>query len=168
MKPSDARKRYIEAIEAELNPEPGVRIRGKRGLRAMLRAVPQHPVCEFNEPDEDVLVFSDLHLGHENIIEYCDRPFLSLNDMENTLWDHLAAELAPDKVMVVVGDMAMREALNAVTWQQIRDLDCRQRHLVIGNHDLTGAGQLRAQGFDHVWSLMVSGASRRSSGPITR
>ena len=47
--------------------------------------------------------------------------------------------------------------LNAVTWQQIRDLDCRQRHLVIGNHDLTGAGQLRAQGFDRVWSLMVSG-----------
>ena len=157
MKTADARKRYIEAIEAELNPEPGVRIRGKRGLRAMLRAVPQHPVCEFNEPDEDVLVFSDLHLGHENIIEYCDRPFLSLTDMENTLWDYLAAELASDKVLVVVGDMAMREALNAVTWQQIRDLDCRQRHLVIGNHDLTGAGQLRAQGFDHVWSLMVSG-----------
>ena len=73
MKTADARKRYIEAIEAELNPDPGVRIRGKRGLRAMLRAVPQHPVCEFNEPDEDVLVFSDLHLGHENIIEYCDR-----------------------------------------------------------------------------------------------
>ena len=53
--------------------------------------------------------------------------------------------------------MAMRQALNAGTWQQIRDLDCRQRHLVIGNHDLTGAGQLRAQGFDRVWSVMVSG-----------
>ena len=114
------------------------------------------------------LVFSDLHLGHENIIEYCDRPFLSLNDMENTLWDYLAAELASDKVLVVVGDMAMREALNAVTWQQIRDLDCRQRHLVIGNHDLTGAGQLRAQGLTVSGRSWFQGASRRSSGPITR
>ena len=157
MKTSDARKRYIESIEAELNPEPGVRIRGKRGRRAMLRAVPQHPVCEFNEPDEDVLVFSDLHLGQENIIEYCDRPFLSLKDMEDTLWDYLTAALAPEKVLVVVGDMAMALALNEETKQQICGLDCRQRHLVIGNHDLTGAGQLRAQGFDQVWSVMVSG-----------
>ena len=29
--------------------------------------------------------------------------------------------------------------------------------LTIGNHDLTGAGQLRAQGFDSVWSVMLSG-----------
>ena len=157
MKTADSRKRYIADIEAKLRPESQIKVRGEQGLKAMLRAIPQHPVCEFNEPDDDVLVFSDLHLGHENIIEYCDRPFLDVNDMNVTLWDHLTAEVEPDKVLVVVGDMAMREALNAVTWQQIRDLDCRQRHLVIGNHDLTGAGQLRAQGFDSVWSVMLSG-----------
>ena len=157
MKTSDARKHYIANIEAQLHPKPQRKVRGKQGLRAMLRAVPQHPVCEFNEPDEDVLVFSDLHLGHENIIEYCHRPFLDVDDMNRTLWDHMHAALGPDKVLVVVGDMAMRQALNAVTWQQVRDLDCRGRHLVLGNHDLTGAGLLRAQGFDSVWSLMVSG-----------
>ena len=53
--------------------------------------------------------------------------------------------------------MAMRYQLNEGTWQRIRDLDCRQRHLVIGNHDLTATGQLRAAGFDRVWSAMVSG-----------
>ena len=157
MKTSDARKHYIADIEAKLHPKPQRKVRGKRGLRAMLRAVPQHPVCEFNEPDETVLIFSDLHLGHENIIDYCERPFLDVDDMNDTLWDHLIAALTPDQVLVVVGDMAMRQALNAGTWQQIRDLDCRQRHLVIGNHDLTGAGELRAEGFDRVWSVMVSG-----------
>ena len=157
MKTADARKHYIADIEVKLHPKPQRKVRGKRGLRAMLRAVPQHPVCEFNEPDETVLIFSDLHLGHENIIDYCERPFLDVDDMNDTLWDHLIAALTPDQVLVVVGDMAMRQAINAGTWQQIRDLDCRQRHLVIGNHDLTGAGQLRAQGFDRVWSLMVSG-----------
>ena len=157
MKTSDARKLYLADIEAKLAPVPGEQIRGYGALQPMARAIPRYPVCEFNEPDEDVLVFSDLHLGHENILRYTNRPFRDVDHMNETLWDHLAAGLAPDKALVVVGDMAMREALNAVTWQQIRDLDCRQRHLVLGNHDLTGAGQVRAQGFDRVWSLMLTG-----------
>ena len=157
MKTSDARQLYIADIEAKLTPVPGEKIRGYRSLKSMLRALPQHPACEFNEPDEDVLVTSDLHLGHANVIEYTNRPFRDADQMDNALWDNLRATLEPDKVLVVVGDVAVRDGLNAVTWQQIRDLDCRQRHLVIGNHDLTGGGQLRAQGFDSVWSLMVSG-----------
>ena len=157
MKAADARKHYIADIEAKLTPVPGEKIRGYRALKSMLRAVPQHPVCEFDESDEDVLVTSDLHLGHANVIEYTNRPFRDADAMDDILWDNLTAASAPDKVLVVVGDMAVRDGLNAVTWQQIRDLDCRQRHLVIGNHDLTGAGQLRAQGFDRVWSLMLSG-----------
>ena len=51
----------------------------------------------------------------------------------------------------------MPQALGAATWQQLRDLDCCQRHLVLGNHDLTGADLLRAEGFDRVWSLLLSG-----------
>ena len=156
MKTADARQLYIADIEAKLTPVPGEKIRGYGALRSMLRALPQHPVCEFNEPDGSVLVTSDLHLGHLNVIEYANRPFDDVDDMDNTLWDNLTVASAPDKVLVVVGDVAMREGLNAVTWQQIRDLDYRQRHLVIGNHDLTGAGQLRAQGFDSVWSMMLS------------
>ena len=157
MKTSDARKHYIADIEARLVPVPGEKIMGYRALKSMLRALPRCPVCVFDESDEDVLVTSDLHLGHANVIEYTNRPFRDADQMDNALWDNLRATLDSDKVLVVVGDVAVRDGLNAVTWQQIRDLDCRQRHLVIGNHDLTGAGQLRAQGFDHVWSLMVSG-----------
>ena len=69
----------------------------------------------------------DLHLGHENVIEYAHRPFRDVDTMDDILWDNLTAASAPDKVLLVVGDMAMREGLNAVTWQQIRDLDYRQR-----------------------------------------
>ena len=157
MKTADARQLYIADIEAKLTPVPGEKIRGYRALKSMLRALPRCPVCEFDESDEDVLVTSDLHLGHANVIEYTNRPFRNVRAMDDALWDNLTAAVMTDKELVVVGDVAVRDGLNAVTWQQIRDLDCRQRHLVIGNHDLTGAGQLRAQGFDRVWSLMVSG-----------
>ena len=161
MKTSEARKLYLANIEAELNPGPGQRIIGKRGLESMQRAVPQHPVCEFNEPDDAVLVTSDLHLGHANVIDYANRPFFNVNDMDDTLWDCLTAAVEPDKALVVVGDLAMDVALNQDTAWRLRELDCRARHLVIGNHDLTGAGKLRAEGFDRVWSLMVSGGEPR-------
>ena len=94
-----------------------------------------------------MLVTSDLHLGHANVIEYTNRPFRDADQMDNALWDNLRATLEPDKVLVVVGDVAVRDGLNAVTWQQIRDLDCRQRHLVIGNHDLTGGAPAARTGF---------------------
>ena len=157
MNTSDARKYCIADIEAKLTPVPGEKIMGYRALKSMLRALPQHPAGELNETGEDVLVFSDLHLGHANVIEYTNRPFRDADQMDNTLWDNLTAALEPGKVLVVVGDVAVRDGVNAVTWQRVRDLDCRRRHLVIGNHDLTGAGRLRAHGFDRVWSAMVSG-----------
>ena len=151
MKTADARKLYISDMESMLTA--GIR---KRAMRSLLAATRRYPVGEFSEPDEGVLVFSDLHLGHVNIIGYTDRPFKHVDEMNRTLWANLTAALAQDKVLVVVGDVAMGQALNEGTWNRIRYLPCRDSHLVVGNHDLTGAGLLRAGGFGHVWPAMVS------------
>ena len=56
----------------------------------------------------------------------------------------------------LVGDVAMGEALGEATWERIRRSPARRKHLVIGNHDLTGLGELRAEEFHDVWSVMVS------------
>ena len=66
--------------------------------------------------------------------------------MNSTLWANLMRALAPGKVLVVVGDMAMGPALNDDTWSRIRHLHCRHSHLVIGNHDITGNGTLAHPG----------------------
>ena len=153
LKTSDARKIYISDIEDALAHKSK---QGKQSLRAMSRAVHRYPANEFNEPDENVLVWSDLHLGHTNIIQYTNRPFAHRDEMDNTLWENLRAAMTPDKVLVVVGDMAMGPALVEATWHRIHSLACRHRHLVIGNHDITGSGLLRLDGFDYAWSLMVS------------
>ena len=157
MKPPDALKHYIADLKAKLTPVTGENILGYRALRSMLRAIPLHPVCEFDEPDENVLVISDLHIGHASVIDYTHRPFPDVDAMDDTLWGNLTAALAPDKVLVVVGDLAMAVAIDEDMRQRVCSLDCRRRHLVLGNHDLTGAGRLRVQGFDSIWSLMVSG-----------
>ena len=59
-------------------------------------------------------------------------------------------------VLVVVGDVAMGEAVCDATWERVRAAPGRHKHLIIGNHDVTGPGEVRTQGFDDVWSVMVS------------
>ena len=128
----------------------------KRTFGRMVRAVSQHRGGTLTAPDEAVLVWSDLHLGHANIIEYQDRPFLDVGDMDEEIWRSWERVVQPDCVLVVVGDVAMGDAVCEATWERIRRTPGQHKHLVIGNHDVTGEGEVRAQGFDDVWSVLLS------------
>ena len=76
---ADPRRRY----RAEL-ARVGRKTR-KRTFRRMVEAVSEHRGGELSEADETVMVWSDLHLGHANIIEYQDRPFLDVADQDADL-----------------------------------------------------------------------------------
>ena len=157
LSPTSARAAYLADLEAKLHPKPQRKVRGKQGLQAMLRAAPRYPVGRLAALDDDVLVCSDLHIGHTNIIRYCERPFGNVDVMNEALWTGLFESVTPASTLVVVGDLAMGQAVGAPAGQILARLSCRARHLVLGNHDLTGAGTLRAEGFDHVWSALLSG-----------
>lgn len=149
-----ARRLYRAELQQALESAGGKT--RKRTYRAMLRALAQHRGAELDAPDEQVLVWSDLHLGHANIIEYQDRPFFDRADMDAELWERWDAVLQPDSVLVLVGDVAVGEGVCQATWDRVRRSPGREKHLVIGNHDLTGLGELRVEGFDGVWSIMTS------------
>lgn len=48
---------------------------------------------------------SDLHLGHANIIDHCDRPFKSVEEMNQALISSWNAEIDPDDVVLFLGDL---------------------------------------------------------------
>ena len=160
--PAHARKTYLSHLESELHPKPQRKVYGKRGLRAMLRAAPHYPVGRLDvsdEDDESVLVCSDLHLGHANIIGYCDRPHADVHEMDEALWQGLLDAAHEDHTLVVVGDLAMGHAIGAPSGCRLAAQPWAARHLVLGNHDLSGDGTLRAEGFEHVWSALLSEGS---------
>jgi calcineurin-like phosphoesterase family protein len=80
---------------------------------------------------------SDLHLGHANIIGYCDRPFESVEEMNQALIDNWNSHVADGDTVWVLGDVAMgklRETLPLVG--QLNG----HKILLPGNHDRVWKG----------------------------
>ncbi|MHB8287785.1 MAG: hypothetical protein ACYDEY_00830 [Acidimicrobiales bacterium] len=50
---------------------------------------------------------ADLHLGHQNIIKYCGRPFHSVGEMNAVLVANWNAVVSPHDTVHILGDVAM-------------------------------------------------------------
>ncbi len=127
----------------------------RRMFHAMLRATGELPARRLSESAGTTWVWSDLHLGHENIIRYTNRPFEDVAEMDARLYANWEAAVGADDTVIFVGDIAMRTALCDATWQRIREGPGHTKILVIGNHDLTGSGALRVDGFDDICPVLV-------------
>ena len=79
-------------------------------------------------------VVSDHHFGHANIIEYCDRPFTSVGDMDTTLLNRHFETVDSDDVVVHLGDVAMDMRTGADTIERMEAIGGDL--LVQGNHDV--------------------------------
>lgn len=51
-------------------------------------------------------VISDLHLGHEKIIEHCDRPFKHIHDMNKSLIENWNDAVDETDTVLFLGDMS--------------------------------------------------------------
>lgn len=146
---------YVAQLEARAKPGGGDARHSGREFRAMLRACRELPARELDEDAfATVWVWSDLHLGHDNIIRYANRPFRDAAEMDAVLYSNWARTVAGGDLLLFVGDLAMRKAMGEHTWEYIRQAQGRAKHLVVGNHDLTGSGVLRVDGFDDVCSTL--------------
>lgn len=74
---------------------------------------------------------ADLHFGHANILQYCQRPFKDVDEMHNALitnWNRVVGPL--DKVYVLGDAVIPRRALKFYA-----ELNGKKR-LIRGNHDI--------------------------------
>ena len=147
------KQHYESELEVRSGPGGGDKRHGRRMFRAMLKACRELPPCHVEDP-ESAWVWSDLHLGHDNIIRYTNRPFANAPVMDASLYQNWEATVGPADALIFVGDVAMRYAVGEQTWQRIRVGRGASKHLVVGNHDLKGSGSLRVDGFDDIGSVL--------------
>jgi calcineurin-like phosphoesterase family protein len=79
-----------------------------------------------------VFFTADLHFGHSNIIKHCKRPFMSVEDMDDTLIDNWNAVVSNKDAVYICGDVGMHkpDKLLSILWR-LNGI----KHLVFGNHD---------------------------------
>ena len=51
---------------------------------------------------------SDLHLGHENCIRLCNRPFSSIEEMDETLIENWNRKVTGKDTVYILGDLIYR------------------------------------------------------------
>ncbi len=164
--PHTATEVYVRDLEFWVRGGAGPTNRHSRKMyRAMLRMVREHPARMLDatiDADIDttadktgqVWVWSDLHFGHDNIIRYTNRPFVDADEMDAALYANWLRTVGENDTLLFIGDLAMRRAVSNDTWQRVRRGAGKVKHLVLGNHDLTGSGKVRVDGFDLMSSLV--------------
>lgn len=75
---------------------------------------------------------ADLHFGHINVIKHDDRPFKTIDEMEEVLINNWNSRVRDNDDVYIVGDFTFRNA-KSVSYYCNR-LHGR-KHLILGNHD---------------------------------
>ena len=75
---------------------------------------------------------SDTHFYHGNIIDYCNRPFSSVEEMNETLVQNWNRVVKQGDIVYHLGDVTMRHdwAFNSL-WARLKG----RKRLIVGNHD---------------------------------
>ena len=92
-------------------------------------------------------IISDTHFEHRNIIDYCDRPFTSVEEMNKTLianWNRVVSK--HDRVFML-GDFALTGKDRIIEiGQQLNG----RKTLIMGNHDGASISTYYNAGFEFV------------------
>jgi calcineurin-like phosphoesterase family protein len=75
---------------------------------------------------------ADTHFGHENIIKFCNRPFISVEEMNEVLIENWNSVVSDDDEIYHIGDFGWKN--NKLNIEILRRLN-GIKYLIQGNHD---------------------------------
>lgn len=94
---------------------------------------------------------SDLHIGHENVLQYDARPFRTLKEMHEALISRFNATVPKDGITYFLGDVGLTSG--TIVHSVISQMN-GQKVLILGNHD-KGLNAMYKAGFDVVQNSCV-------------
>lgn len=80
-----------------------------------------------------VFVISDTHFFHKNIIEYCKRPFKTVDEMNSTIITNWNKTVKKGDTVIIPGDVFFKINKELIT--SITNSLNGKKILIIGNHD---------------------------------
>jgi hypothetical protein len=92
----------------------------------------------------DTWFTADFHLGHQNIIRYCDRPFQTLAEMDAAIVDRLNSSVKESDILYFLGDFCRGTGKIALDYRE--RIRCQNIFFIEGNHDDGAARSLPNSG----------------------
>ena len=92
-----------------------------------------------------IYFISDTHFNHINVIEYCNRPFKDIHEMNNAIIDNWNEIVKDDDIVYHLGDFALGKK------EYINDIVSKLKgkiYLIRGNHDNWSASTYEKLGFN--------------------
>jgi len=77
---------------------------------------------------------SDLHLNHQNMLRIKNRPFETVEEMNQALIDNINARVRPEDTLYILGDLSFRGTVESAN-AYIKKINCRNLYCIKGNHD---------------------------------
>jgi len=95
-----------------------------------------------------IFFISDTHFNHTNVIRYCDRPFKTVEEMNETIIKRWNMMVNKDDIVYHLGDFAFSN--KEATQEIVSRLNGKIR-LIRGNHDTHNNQWYRDCGFEEVY-----------------
>jgi calcineurin-like phosphoesterase family protein len=85
---------------------------------------------DLNKQFGNVFFSADPHFNHFNIIRFCNRPFTSIQEMDDAIIANYNQDVGPDDLLIIIGDFAAKQV------REYRErINCNNVWLITGNHD---------------------------------
>ena len=105
-----------------------------------------------NLQDKKIWFIADFHFGHHKVIEYCNRPFKTTTEMNNTLIKNYNSVVGGNDIVYILGDLSF---LNTESTTQIVNTLKGFKILIKGNHDPKTNSGYRKMGFIEVYDKPI-------------
>lgn len=97
-------------------------------------------------------VIADTHFGHSNIIKYCNRPFVTVEEMDRQIVEKWNSVVEKDDIVYHLGDFALG---NVSKVSEYRKQLKGKIFLIQGNHDGYNIKRYYEAGFDKVYDKPI-------------
>lgn len=115
-------------------------------------------------PKQKVYFTSDWHIGHFNVINLCNRPFATLDQMHDTIINNVNAIVRENDILINCGDTFFK--YKGDEFEFLKLINCKNHYMIPGNHDYNMRKRLKyyranspAKEIEYEYHLTIDGQS---------
>ena len=109
-------------------------------------------VISFDTKEQNIFFTSDTHFWHENIIKFCNRPFSSIEEMNDTIIENWNKVVGKNDIVFHLGDFCF---CGSDKFKELIEKLNGRIYLILGNHDWKIIKNWHASKFEGVYQQLV-------------